>query len=165
MSIQSIVAIMDKLCSLHESLYTLSKEKTDMLKEGDTQSLQTLLIKERKHIQAISQLDREREKQVTNWFQSKGIPANEPTITTMLENIQSQEEKQQLEDVFERLLDVLAGLKQQEQLNQELTQQSLQFVELSLDMLQPSMKNMNYGKPNTNQADQGQKRSVFDSKA
>ena len=60
------------------------------------------------------------------------------------------------------LTKAITQLKQQEQLNQALIQQSMQFVQLSLDILNPTIQTMNYGK---NREDAGSKRSVFDSKA
>lgn len=164
MSTQPITEIMDKLCSLHQSLLTLSQEKTEALKQGNTEELQAIIVKERKHVQAIGQLETKREQLVSDWFNEQGLAGEEQTITTMLGHV-DEEEKQVLQEKFERLVMILADLKQQEKLNQELTQQSLQFIDMSLDMIQPSMKNLNYGRPNTKQNDSGNRRSVFDSKA
>lgn len=165
MSTQPINEIMDKLCSLHQSLLTLSSDKTEALKNGDTDELQATIVKERKHVQAIGQLEAKREQVVAEWFSTNGINGEEHTITTMLEHISNDAEKEALQEKFERLVMILADLKQQEKLNQELTQQSLQFIDMSLDMIQPSMKNLNYGRPNTKKNDSGNRRSVFDSKA
>ncbi|KGX86793.1 flagellar protein FlgN [Pontibacillus marinus] len=165
MSTQPITEIMDKLCSLHQSLLTLSQEKTEALKKGNTEELQAIIVKERKHVQAIGQLETKREQLVSDWFASQGVNGDERTITAMLENINNEQEGQALQEQFERLVMILADLKQQEKLNQELTQQSLQFIDMSLDMIQPSMKNLNYGRPNAKQSDSGNRRSVFDSKA
>lgn len=165
MSVKPIIALMNKLGSLHQSLLTLSKEKTEHLKEGNMADLQSLLVTERKHIQAINQVESEREKLAHQWFQARGLQDQQPTVSAMLAEVAVDKEKDQLQAAFEQLIYVLAELKQQEQLNQQLTQQSLQFVELSMDMLQPSMKNMNYGKPNAKGTDTGSKRSLFDSKA
>ena len=71
-------------------------------------------------------------------------------------------DKKQLEASAVKLTEALIALKQQEQLNIALIQQSMQFVQLSLDLLSPSLTNMNYGKE---QKDQPINRSVFDSKA
>ncbi|WP_054751747.1 flagellar export chaperone FlgN [Piscibacillus salipiscarius] len=57
----------------------------------------------------------------------------------------------------------LAQLKEQEQLNRELIEQSLQFIDLSLEMYEPQSKQMNYD--SNKQAPQRQQTSMFDSKA
>lgn len=67
----------------------------------------------------------------------------------------------ELQRAYEALIFVLSDLKQQEALNAELIQQSMQFIHLSLNTLEPSIQSMNYG----NQRQEAPKRSLFDSKA
>ena len=82
----------------------------------------------------------------------------------MIDHLQNNEEKEQLQAIYENFIYVLADLKNQEKLNRELMEQSLQFVELSLDLLKPNHeKNMNYDKKQVQQNKASQ--SVFDSKA
>ena len=59
---------MEKLLKLHQSFLQLSKEKTDILKKGDMDALQSLLRNEQKHISAISIIDKERQKTVAGLF-------------------------------------------------------------------------------------------------
>ena len=61
-SAQELTNIMEKLLKLHQSFLQLSKEKTDILKKGDMDALQSLLRNEQKHISAISIIDKERTK-------------------------------------------------------------------------------------------------------
>ncbi len=154
---------MENLKQLHESLLYLSCKKTELLKKGDTGSLQQLLAKERKHIQAITKIENERVHTVTDWCCHQDIESAAPTLSGVLECLEDTQEKNLLEALFEDLVFLVTELKQQEQLNVELTKQSLQFIHLSLDMLQPSLNSMNYNKQ-TGASDK-EKSSVFDSKA
>ncbi|MRG84787.1 flagellar protein FlgN [Salinibacillus xinjiangensis] len=163
MSTQAIIQAMSKLMKLHESLLKLSKEKTELLKSGDMDAFQSLLVNENKHVQAVSQLEQKRVTLTEKWFQQQGVTSQENTVSEMLKHIKDENEKEELTNIFEKFIMLMAELKQQEQLNQELTQQSLQFVELSLDLLQPSIKNLNYG--DQKKGSSAPKRSVFDSKA
>ena len=61
------------------------------------------------------------------------------------------------------MLEIIIELRQNEKLNHDLIQQSLQFVHLSLEMLQPQERNINYHKDDKKQTKTT--RSVFDSKA
>ena len=45
--------LLEKLLKLHQSLLQLDKEKTDMIKKGDIDALQSLLRNEQNHISAI----------------------------------------------------------------------------------------------------------------
>ncbi|WP_186580797.1 flagellar protein FlgN [Aquibacillus kalidii] len=165
MSVQSIIDTLQKIAQLHQSLLNISEMKTDVLKKGDTDELQKLLKQEQKHAQAINQLENARLGLVEKWGREKGIDSSSLTVSEMLDNHLEGPEKRDLEDVTVQLAEVLVKLKQQEDLNQQLTQQSLQFIQLSMDMINPGIKNINYGVKHTKQASQTSNRSVFDSKA
>ncbi|MBM7551435.1 flagellar protein FlgN [Thalassobacillus pellis] len=163
MSINAIIMKMEQLLQLHESLLKISKAKTEALKKGDISELQSLLLKEKKHSQAISKLEKDRMEKVSDWYQQNNFSIGQPSVTDMIGNLENIEDKQKLKDVSEQFIYTLSELKQQEKLNNDLTRQSLQFIEFSMNMLQPSLKNMNYGTPTG--ANNSEKRSVFDSKA
>src|SRR5699024_10932319 len=127
---------------------------------GSVEQLQMILVKERKYIQVLEQAEAERKKEVENLQQ--GLPLNNATITEILDHIPNNEEKKELENQTVALTEMITSLKQQEQLNQGLIKQSMQFVQISLDMMNPTIKNMNYW---NKQQTSTEKRSVFDSKA
>ncbi|WP_223155055.1 flagellar protein FlgN [Alkalibacillus aidingensis] len=161
----SIIEKLEKIYQLNDSLLTLSKDKTERLKANDIEAFNDLLMKERKHVQAIEQIEAKREQETKAWFELNAPHIEEQTMTSLIEQVDDQEQKRELEDLFEKLVFVLADLKQQEQLNRDLTQQSLQFVELTLDMLRPNhQKDLNYQKPKA-QDSKRSGQSVFDSKA
>ncbi|TMN21357.1 flagellar protein FlgN [Lentibacillus cibarius] len=162
LSIQSINHALNKLTSLHESLLTLSKEKTEIVKEGSVAKLQSLLIKEQKFVQAIEQAEWKRQQAVHAWAIQHHTDPDTVTITYILKNETDKTSGKELEQWSTRLTSTLAQLKQQEHLNRELVKQSLQFVELSLDMLNPTIQGMNYGDKRSSAVPV---RSVFDSKA
>jgi len=162
LSIQPIVNLLEKLIQEHEELLRLSKQKTDDIKEGQTDKLQATLVKERKVIQRIELIEEKRIEEVNKWFTSLELPLENATITEMLDRLSNENEKLSLEKVTAKLTECIVKIKQQEQLNEALLKQSMQFVQLSLDMLNPSIKNMNY---NQKQSQVMAERSVFDSKA
>ncbi|WP_066192263.1 MULTISPECIES: flagellar protein FlgN [Gracilibacillus] len=161
MPVQTIIKQLNKLIELHDSLIGISKQKTEIVKAGDTQSLQNLLIREQKHVQAINQIEERRIASVQAWAAAENMDPKTVTVADIIEEHAQGVEKIQLEEVTVALASQLMELRRQEDLNKQLIQQSLQFIQLSLDMMQPSITNMNYG--NTTQS--GPKRSVFDSKA
>lgn len=160
MSLQAIQRPLEQLVQLHQSLYALSVQKTEVLKTGDINQLQELMKKEKKHMKAINETEQNRIEQTAKWAQANELPEESVTVTTMLEHLQDTEAGQTLEQITTTLTETLVKLKQQEQLNLQLTQQSLQFVQLSMDMIAPTIDTFNYG-----EKQQTNKRSVFDSKA
>ena len=162
MSITAINESLQALTRIHEELLEVSKRKTDIIKEGSIEKLQALLAEERKYIKVLEQAEQKRQKEVEKWYTDQQLPLEEMTITNMLHMLTDKQDQQVLENVTIQLTEAITELKQQERLNQTLIQQSMQFVQLSLDMLNPTIQNMNYGKTKDHE---GAKRSVFDSKA
>lgn len=155
---------MKKLVNLHKDLFDISQQKTVIVKEGAIEKLQVLLVKERKSIRTIEQAENERQTAVEEWFTQKQLPLSDAAITNMLGKITDERETEELENITILLTELITKLKQQEQLNQALINQSMQFVQLSLDMMNPSIKNMNYGNKKGSKSE-SDKLSVFDSKA
>lgn len=162
MSVQTIIETLTELVEIHEKLIKLSKQKTEIIKEGSIEKLQSILSKERKCVQALEKAEVSRQEQVEIWCNERELAQGNVTITEILELLSGQAEAVSLENETIRLTNIITKLKQQEQLNQELIIQSMQFVQLSLDMMSPTIKNLNYGKTKTLDT---VKRSVFDSKA
>ncbi|MCP8617596.1 flagellar protein FlgN [Salirhabdus salicampi] len=163
MSLQAVFHIMDELYEAHKQLLALSTEKTERLKDGDIEHLQPLLAKERKQARAIDLLEQKRQQVTTQWFQLIGKADEEQTVSRMLDLINDEADRNLLAEQYEKFILLLADIKNQEQLNRQMIEQSLQFIDLSLNMLQPSLQQVNYQK--TPKDRPVQKRSVFDSKA
>lgn len=155
--------IMQQLVILHQELIQISNKKTEEIKQGNMDELSKTLMQERKLIQAITQAEAKRQEIVDEFFMKVHANVEEKTMTMLLAHIDDNKDKQQLENVVGLLVEAIVELKQVEQLNQELMIQSMQYVQLSLDMLQPSIQRMNYDQKQTIQ--ESVKQSVFDSKA
>ncbi|WP_042142643.1 flagellar protein FlgN [Paucisalibacillus sp. EB02] len=162
MPVQSIIEKLENLTKIHHQLIVLSQEKTAVVKKGNVEQLQTILVRERKIVQQLEQAEQSRQKEVISWFANHGKSSEDATITNLLNQLKDDFEKKKLEDSAVQLTESIVKLKQQEQLNMALIQQSMQFVQLSIELMSPSLKNMNYGKDNHQPT---MNRSVFDSKA
>jgi hypothetical protein len=163
LSIKPIIQSLLKLIDVHKELLTISEQKTELVKAGTIDKLQQLLVKERKQIRLLEQLEGKRQLEAEEWLSLQGLPLNDATITTILENLNNESEKVEIRKASEQLTSYVMKLKQQESLNQALINQSLEFVQLSLDLLNPSISNMNYGKQK--QEKESYNRSIFDSQA
>lgn len=127
------------------------------------EKLSKLLMQERKYVQAITQLEEKRQNAVEATFEELNITAKEKTVTELLHHARNEEEKIELEKAMTALVEVIVQIKDREQLNSELIAQSMQFVHLSLDLLQPHNQRINYNEKST--GSDTAKQSVFDSKA
>ncbi|ENH98391.1 hypothetical protein J416_00349 [Gracilibacillus halophilus YIM-C55.5] len=163
MSVQTIISHLSKLIDLHHSLLKVSKKKTEVLKEGKIDDLQALLTQEQKHVQAVNQIEQKRIEAVEDWANANKLNPADITVSVIIEQYTEGNDKETLEKNTVELAEILMELRRQEDLNKQLTEQSLQFVQLSLDMIQPRIENFNYG--NQQHQSTAPKRSVFDSKA
>jgi len=164
MSIKPILTALDRLVQVHESLFQLSLEKTDLLKSGKIEEIQDILKTELQHIQAIDKLEKKRIEAVEEWAGDQELTDDEKTVTAILEKLTDEKEREQLEEVSTKLAKTLVQLKAQEGLNHNLTEQSMQFVQMNLDLISPTIEQVNYGNKKE-QSDPQSKRSIFDSKA
>ncbi|MFD1334158.1 flagellar protein FlgN [Oceanobacillus iheyensis] len=158
---EKIISKINKLLELHQEILELSKKKTIEIKDGHVDALQTLLAKERKLARQLQQCEEERMQVVQEWSAEHRLSKTNPTISEIIDYIEEDKQKQLL-TMATSLTDTIKELKKQEQLNQVLLNESMKFVQLSLDLMNPTIKTMNYGsEKGMNEAS----RSVFDSKA
>ncbi|MGM0841695.1 MAG: flagellar protein FlgN [Bacillota bacterium] len=164
MSATNLTTTLEKLYKLHKSLFDLSMDKTDVIKKGDMSELDRVLKDEQKHLAAINTVEADRKRESSHYLQSRGVHLNEaPTISQCIE-LSSPDEQETLAHWQQKLVDIIGELKDQNELNQKLVYQSLQFVNMNLSMTQPQPDQSTYSRPN------GEKksptgRSMFDSKA
>ncbi|WP_432354580.1 flagellar protein FlgN [Sporosarcina sp. A2] len=146
MTIEKILSTLNQLEKLHRSLLRIANEKTACIKKNDISGLDQLLKDEQSHLAAILQTDKARETAVVALFTEQGRPVPlQPAITDVLDII-PEPDHTRLKEAKDRLLHAIHELKWQNDLNQKLTYQSLQFVNLSLDMVRPRTESVNYSK-------------------
>ncbi|MCK1994456.1 flagellar protein FlgN [Peribacillus muralis] len=162
MSVRSIIESLEKLIKLHKSFNQLAIRKTAVLKANDTEAITALLIQEQKHLKAIDQTDKQREGAVADFLRANGKvgqPASIHSVTELTGPI----ETEKLAHLKAELMEEVTKLKERNSLNQQLIYQSLQFINVSLDMLRPQNQNLNYG--NSVRKPQKSGMTMFDSKA
>ena len=137
MSVQQIMELMEQLVDVHKQLLSISKEKTERFKEGAIEPLQQLLVKERKQIRLLEQTESKRQQAVEKWFQENGMDTEQYTVSHMLEKLEDEKERETLANITTTLTETIVELKQQEQLNEALIRQSMEFVQMSLDLMNP----------------------------
>lgn len=166
MSIDLIIQALDNLEKIHKSLLELAYKKTEFVKTGNMDSLDQLLKDEQAHIAAITQLEQQRQVVVTDYLRAKGIaPSDNPTVVQVMEAAESPTDQEQLKIARNRLLLTVDQLKFQNDLNQKLTYQSLQYVNLTLDMLKPRPDQINYSRTEAKGEKSAKDKTYFDSQA
>jgi hypothetical protein len=165
MPITTILTSLDNLEKLHRSMLQLAYDKTALIKSGDMEGLDQLLKDEQAHLAAITQMEGQRQRAVTEFLTNQGrfVPQT-PTVADVLEAA-PEAEKKSLVEARDRLLHAIHDLKWQNDLYQKLTYQSLQFVNLSLDMVRPRPESVTYSKTEISGKKVAKDKTSFDSHA
>ncbi len=166
MSVEAICSTLTKLERMHKSLLELALKKTEIIKAGNIESLDQMLKDEQAHVAAIDKLEQQRQKQVTDYLEAKGFASTDKmTVADVIEAAEQPAQKDTLSTVRNRLMLIIEDLRKQNDLNQKLVFQSLQFVNLTLDTLRPRPEQMNYSGSEVRGTNTVVKKSYFDSQA
>lgn len=158
--IQSLAQVLKSQQRLNE----IALEKTELLKKNEVKKLEELLKKEELEIHLLEQTERKRLAAVTEFMNQNGIEAEDTTMSALLPYLTGND-KERFEKLQMKLVEELVELKERNELNEQLTKQSLYFVNASLAMLSPEETTaMTYQRPNNKKQEQG-RQSIFDSKA
>lgn len=157
---ESLLGIMSKLLAIHRSLLGLSVKKTDIVKKGDMAALSQLLKDEQAHVTAIGNLEKERKK-----ITEKILPEiNSPTLSEIADTLESAD-KEKLLKAAEELVDLIYTIKSNNEVNQQMIHQSMQFLKFSQSLLMPQPANFTYGPPTQKKTQPGKSYGMFNSRA
>ncbi|KFZ43299.1 flagellar protein FlgN [Anoxybacillus flavithermus] len=149
-----MIDVMQKLLSFHRGLLQLAEQKTEAIKKGDIHTLQQMMTKEQKYVMAIRQLESERMGFLSH------LPEEERTVSRYAEQVE-ENERATLLHLADELSVTVTRLKEQNELNMQLLQQSLQFIHFTLDLMIPNEQDVTY---DPKRADDLPPRSSFEAK-
>lgn len=166
MSVEAICTTLTMLERMHKSLLELAYKKTEIIKTGDIEALNQMLKDEQAHVAAIDQLEQQRQMQVAKYLGAKGLAHSDKiAVADVIEATENEAEKETLTVIRKRLLLIIDDLRKQNDINQKLVFQSLQFVSLTLDTLRPRPEQINYSGKEVRGTNTVAKKSYFDSQA
>lgn len=161
---KDIIASMATLLSIYEKLYALGIKKVDLIKKGDMAQLDVAIREETTLVHKLQLTETMREKQVMTFLQSKGKKIKNATVTDVIAYVEK-EEKQTLRSLQENLVECMQKVQRQNEHNKQLIEESLRFVNLSLDLMIPYKEDISYGRPEDEDERIETGHSLFDSKA
>lgn len=132
-----IIQNLTNLVRMHKSLLDLATKKTDIIVESNMEELDALIKKEQAHVAAIEQLERQRQQLVTDYLAAKGSASSlTPTVAELIEAADAPN-KAKIQTIREELLTIIDALKVKNELNQKMVYQSLQMVNMTLELMRP----------------------------
>ena len=150
--------------NIYEEMLGLTTKKTDIITSGKINDLDNITHLENSIILKLGKLEERREKVVGNIQKQLGTKEGS-TITDILNQIEDATGiKQEIEGITKKLSQVLDTLKEKNDLNGLLIKDTLEYIELNINLLtnvsERGIYNNKVQKENT-----AQKISLFDSKA
>lgn len=136
MDVESIIATLEQQADVYEQLLALAKEKTPYLVHNKVDALNEVIQKERKLLKTAEELEQQRMRLSGQYFTSLGILRYKGgKISEMIRTVTSPQDKKRLTELHASLSISLDQLQKVNQLNQQLVEQSLKFINYSVDLL------------------------------
>lgn len=164
-NMHTLYELLDNLIQLHKALYTLAMQKKEVLVKGDVDELVAITRQEQKLIKGVTAVETARLNAVKELTTEKGLTPQEGTLAELIKLTTSAEEKLRLTSCRNELSRIVTELKEANELNQQLLEQSLSFVNMTLDLITDTPEDdFIYGKPTADTYRQAN-RTFFNKKA
>ncbi|WP_416147314.1 flagellar protein FlgN [Salipaludibacillus sp. HK11] len=163
---QELIKIFQAMTVVHERFNEQAIRKEDAIKKGEMDSLEQVMKEESPLIQQLGKLENTRQHLIQQWMKEKGLVKENVTMEQLIP-LFPEKDRADLQSWQERLMTEIHKLKDQNELNQQLLEDSLRFVNLSLDAMHPQNQFVSYSGEGEKDDDEGFEpggRSLFDSK-
>jgi len=135
--IHDLIEILDQQKECYEGLLTLARYKTDSIVDREMEILEEVLKREQEFMGRSARLEKNREailKDISSVLNTNLKDLTISKLITMLEKTPDEQEK--LRQVREDLLGIVEELKNHNRTNEGLLQQSMEFINFTLNALQ-----------------------------
>lgn len=165
MSIAKIIDTLQQQHKLYQQLLELEVSKKPLILVNDVVQLNVVTQKEKILTGQAELLEQNRMLMTARYFIDIGFRYRSGLLSDLIKSVSNSEEKQMLMDMHDTLTGVLLELKQVNSLNQQLIQQSLEFIDFSIDlMMDDPNEDVTYQHP-MNQMSGYKRKMMYDSRA
>ncbi|WP_059049979.1 flagellar protein FlgN [Paenibacillus senegalimassiliensis] len=166
MSVQLLIDSLTQLDAGYVDLLQLMEEKKQTILSRNFDELVRILNRESKLLKQIDEQEQRLLDAAQQFLKEKGIKSQlELTVSEILRLVFDPEEKSQLEQIRQQLGQRLTELKRVNELNQALIQQSLSFIDFSLNLMIGNEEDEVTYSPPTTQDKKAASRRMFDTRA
>lgn len=135
MSVQVIIEILQKQSEVYEQLLELANQKTPVLVRNDVQQLNAILQQERKLIKRSEELEVSRMQHTNIFFANMRSHYRLGKLSDLIKAVTHADDKVTLSRYHGILTELLDELKRKNDKNQQLIQESLSFLDFSIELL------------------------------
>lgn len=138
-----LLDVLNKESAIYEGILKLSKEKTDAIVAGKISELERITSLEQSIILKLGKLDRERESIVEKMASGLGMKAADITLTDII-NALPKAGAEKFKDYRAKFSKLLEDLRGANKLNSKLIQNSLEYIDFSINILAGAGAEGNY---------------------
>lgn len=136
MALTRLLELLERLDETHLQMLDLAAIKKQTIMDNKVDGLIDIMNRESKLMKLIGQLEEQRAEAAYTFLQGVGIRSNlNLNLTELSRLVFDPEDKSRLQQVQQKLSNTLHRLKKANELNQKLIEQSLTFIDYSLDLL------------------------------
>lgn len=157
-----LIEVLNKEASLYEEILALSKNKKDIIVNGNVSELESITKLEQSMILRLGKLENEREDLASRLADELGFGTTEITLKALSSRL-PKEQAIEMDSCCKKLSAVLNELKETNSLNSKLIKNSLDYINFSINILSsvgPSDNNY----VNSGEAITSKSRNFFDMK-
>jgi flagellar biosynthesis/type III secretory pathway chaperone len=165
--VEQLIQILQAMTVVHERFNEQAIRKEAVIKKGNIDALEKIMKEESPFIQKLRKLENARQTVIHQWMEEKNIRKEEVTMVQLLP-LFPESEREQLQYWQQKLMTEIHTLKHQNDLNHQLLEDSLRFVNFSIDVMSPQTPFSSYSPDGRNEDledMEGNGPSLFDSKA
>ena len=137
--INQLIEVMNEQAERHSELLGLSVEEKDAIIQNDVDTLQKLVNLKNIVISQNNRLEKKRITLVNDIAEVLGHGKKDIDLSELIELLDGQAEQAELREVGARLRQIVTELKEANDLNKELLESALEFVDYSLNALRSTI--------------------------
>lgn len=166
MLIKAVIEKLEELNVLHLKLLDIGQRKKTVLVNNQVNELAMFVNQESKLLKQVAETEAVWQKAIVTFLQSSGImPDPSFTVTDIIKLVYNVEDRRALTDAHQALMKTIGRLKDSNALNQELIEQSLAFINHSMDLYMGDPgQDVTYQNPTQAMTMHSDKRRMFDTR-
>jgi flagellar biosynthesis/type III secretory pathway chaperone len=142
--INELTSVLEQEAKLYNELLAISKNKTPVLVEGKVTELENIVKVEQSLVLQMSKLEDQRENLIGKISEAAAVKPEELTVTELIRHV-DREQGEKLEAAKNDILNATAELGNANQLNIRLINNSLDFINFSMNLIvSPGSEDNNY---------------------
>jgi len=136
---ENLLDIMAQQAENYENLLGLSKEKKDVIVSNDIKDLQTITALENTLAGKHQRLEKKRAEVVKDIANVLGRKEADITFSALLEMLEGKPDHPRMEEIVERIRKIIPELKSSNDLNKQLIDNSLAYIEFTMNAIRGSL--------------------------